>query len=109
MNRRPVHLLQNFVSTAVIASVFISFAAMANTNQSEVDIWETFLRPKHFAERDITVGKSLVELRIPQRAEDAGVVPVSVNAKIPQTPEKFIEKVYVSSIRIRNHEPVFFT
>ena len=63
--------------------------------QSEVDIWATFLKPKHFGEQEIVEGKSVIELRIPQRAEDAGVVPVSLNAKIPQSSERYIERVYV--------------
>ena len=66
-----------------------------SATQSEVDIWETLLRPQYFPEREIAAGRSVVELRIPARAEDAGVVPISVNAKIAQTPSRYIERVYV--------------
>lgn len=63
--------------------------------QSEVDVWETLLRPQYFGDREISEGKSIVELRIPLRAEDSGVVPVSVHAGIPQTAERYIKELYV--------------
>ena len=86
------------ISTLLMStlSVCASFAGgAAEPMQSEVDIWETFLRPKYFDQREIQTGKSLIELRVPLRAEDAGVVPVSINAHISQTPERYIEKMYV--------------
>lgn len=75
-----------FSSSAVIA---------ADPAQSEIDVWQSFLKPKYFGEREIVTGKSLIELRIPARAEDAGVVPVSLNAQIPQSAERYIERMYV--------------
>ncbi|CAN0488885.1 unnamed protein product, partial [Phaeothamnion confervicola] len=63
--------------------------------QSEIDVWASLLRPQYFGERDIAVGKDIIELRIPSRAEDAGVVPISVNAKIPQTAARYIRTLYI--------------
>ncbi len=63
--------------------------------QSEVDIWAQLLRPEYFQQRPITSGESIIDLRIPARAEDAGVVPMSINAAIPQTARRFIRRVYV--------------
>ncbi len=77
------------ISLAVLAS-----AATAE-QQSEVDVWSTLLQPEYFQDREITVGKDLVELRIPLRAEDSGVVPISINAKVAQTAERYIERMYV--------------
>ena len=73
----------------------LCWAAEEPMLQSEVDIWATFLKPKHFGEREIIEGKSVIELRVPQRAEDAGVVPISMNAKIPQTDAQYIQRIYV--------------
>ncbi len=81
-------LLLSLVLLAVCARV-------AATEQSGIDVWESLLRPEYFADRPITSGQSVVELRIPLRAEDSGVVPVSVNAKIPQTEAYYIEHLYV--------------
>ena len=77
------------------ASLGSQFAFTAEPQQSEVDVWVACLKPKYFGEREIQSGKSIIELRIPQRAEDAGVVPVSLNAKIPQTAERYIERMHV--------------
>ena len=63
--------------------------------ESAIDVWATLLRPQYFGERDIVPGKDLIELRIPPRAEDAGVVPISVNAKIPQTAARYIRTLYI--------------
>ncbi len=67
----------------------------AAQQQSEIDVWSTLLRPEYFQERQIAEGQSIVELRVPLRAEDSGVVPVSVNARIPQTPERYIKTLYL--------------
>lgn len=63
--------------------------------QSEIDLWATLLKPQYFKDREITAGKSIIEMRIPLRAEDAGVVPVSIDAKIPQTSARYIKNIYV--------------
>ncbi len=63
--------------------------------ESEIDVWAALLRPQYFGERDIVEGKDFIELRIPGRAEDAGVVPISVNAKIPQTAARYIRTLYI--------------
>jgi len=83
------------ILSALAAVLFASAALAGEAGQSEIDVWQSFLKPKYFGEREIQTGKSVVELRIPARAEDAGVVPVSINAQIPQTEERFIERMYV--------------
>lgn len=91
-----VIMYRSVIIAGLIAALFVSVPAVAaEPNQSEVDVWEAFLRPKYFGEREIKSGQSVIELRIPQRAEDAGVVPVSLNAQIPQSQERFIERMYV--------------
>ena len=69
--------------------------AQAAGEQSEIDLWESLLRPRYFEDKPILAGKDTVELRIPLRAEDAGVVPVSIDTKIAQTPERYVEHLYV--------------
>jgi len=78
-----------------LAVLMLVCSGGAVAEQSEVDVWETLLRPQHFGDREIHEGKSVIELRVPLRAEDSGVVPVSVNAGIEQTPDRYIERLYV--------------
>lgn len=89
MNR--IHLM----CVCLVALLVPSLCLAADPVQSEVDVWAAFLKPKYFGDREILRGKSVIELRIPQRAEDAGVVPVSLNAQIEQLPERYIERLYV--------------
>lgn len=80
----------------IIASILLLLSGgLAAGEQSAVDVWETLLRPQYFGQRDIVEGKSVIELRIPLRAEDSGVVPVSINAHIAQSPERYIRQVHV--------------
>lgn len=76
--------------------LWLSVSCMcAAAEQSDVDLWNAFIRPQYFADREIVVGKSVIELRLPTRAEDSGVVPISINAKIPQRDDYFIRQVHV--------------
>jgi sulfur-oxidizing protein SoxY len=85
--------MKRFLLTCILCGI-ANYSASA-AEQSAVDLWGAFIRPQYFQDREILVDKSVVELRIPLRAEDSGVVPVSVHAKIPQKPDYFIRQVYV--------------
>lgn len=72
--------------------------------QSEVGIWESFLKDKYFKGIEITEDKTVVDMTTPYRAEDASVTPISITAQIPQTKDLFIEKIYL--IVDKNPEPL---
>ena len=78
-----------------LALCVIAAPAYAQGAQSEIDLWRDLLKPKYFKDRVLTAGKTIIEVRIPLRAEDAGVVPLSVDAKIPQTAARYIKNLYV--------------
>lgn len=67
----------------------------ASAEQSDVDIWTSFLRDEYFKDIELIEDKSVIELKTPYRAEDAALTPVSIQAKIPQTKERYIEKLYM--------------
>ncbi|MFN0313714.1 MAG: quinoprotein dehydrogenase-associated SoxYZ-like carrier [Burkholderiales bacterium] len=49
-----------------------------------------------FGERPVnTEAKRVVELFVPQRAEDAAVVPILIRARMQQTPERFIRHLWL--------------
>lgn len=87
-------LRRSTVALCVWLSAGWSGAALA-TDESAVDLWASYLRPQFFGERAIRTGQDVVELRIPRRAEDSGVVPISINARIAQTPQRYIRTLYV--------------
>ena len=53
------------------------------------------IREALFAERKLEDGASVLALEAPMRAEDAAVVPVTVRALIPQTPERYIKTIHL--------------
>ncbi len=67
----------------------------ATAEQSPVDVWETFLKPKYFPDQELLEDAAVIELKTPYRAEDAAVTPVSISAKLPQTESSYIREIYV--------------
>jgi len=61
----------------------------------EIDIWATFLKPKYFDDTDLIESHTIFEMKTPVRAEDAAFTPVSITANIPQTSDRYIEKIYL--------------
>ena len=70
-------------------------AVQANTDQSKVDVWQAFLKPKYFENVDMIEDSNVIELKTPYRAEDASVTPVSIKAAFPQSEERSIDKIYM--------------
>lgn len=60
-------------------------------------VWLEKLRSPTFSEREIIEGaaQNVLELKAPYRAEDATLVPISIQAKIPQTAELYIKKMHI--------------
>ncbi|MCB1749811.1 MAG: quinoprotein dehydrogenase-associated SoxYZ-like carrier [Gammaproteobacteria bacterium] len=81
------------LTRAALALALVSTSAFAQ--QSEVDIWATLLKPKYFPDVELTEGRSIIDMKTPYRSEDAAFTPVSITAGIPQTAERYIEKLYV--------------
>ncbi len=58
-------------------------------------VWQK-LRTGLFQARPISDdGNKLIELKAPERAEDAAVVPLSIKTKVAQTPERYIKTISV--------------
>ena len=87
--------LKRLVGVVLAVLLVHGAPAQAAGEQSKVELWETVLKPQYFQDRPISSDQAIVELRLPVRAEDSGVVPISVNAKIPQTAERYVKTVYV--------------
>ncbi len=64
-------------------------------------VWMEEIRPQVFAERTILegAGQDIVEIKVPFRAEDAAIVPISIHSKIPQAEERYIKSMYVFADR----------
>lgn len=65
------------------------------TKVEEDMVWTGGLRHAYFGDRAIIESDDLIVLTVPTRAEDAAIVPISITAQIPQTEERYIEKIYL--------------
>ncbi|MEQ8230888.1 MAG: quinoprotein dehydrogenase-associated SoxYZ-like carrier [Gammaproteobacteria bacterium] len=82
--------------TRILTALVVLVAGhTATAQQSAVDVWETLLRPHHFPEVEIIEDGSVIELSTPYRSEDAAFTPVRIKARIPQTPERYIEAIHL--------------
>ena len=81
--------------TAIVAIASAMGLPAAQANQSEVDVWETLIRPNFFGDTELKDGADVIELKTPYRAEDAAFTPVSVNSKVEQTPERYIQTLHL--------------
>ncbi len=57
--------------------------------------WHQRLRASYFGDRPIGRGDGILALDAPHRAADAALVPIEIQAHIPQTPERYIETVHL--------------
>ena len=63
--------------------------------QSEMAAWNGFLREQYFKGVSIIEDRTVMELTTPYRAEDAAFTPVTIRAQFPQSPTRYIQKIYV--------------
>lgn len=71
-----------------------STAALA-AEQSPADVWATVLKEHYFKGKDLKTENPPITLKTPYRAEDAAVVPISIHAKVPQTPDHYIKTLWL--------------
>ncbi|MBS1212845.1 MAG: quinoprotein dehydrogenase-associated SoxYZ-like carrier [Proteobacteria bacterium] len=79
------------VSWLLLAGLLVSGFALAGPEDDA--LWDSTLKQKYFGDRPIAENTDVIELVTPYRAEDPALVPISVNAKIPQTPDKYIKAI----------------
>jgi sulfur-oxidizing protein SoxY len=82
-----------FIQAFGLLAASLLLAGLAQAEGEDDTAWNTVLKKKYFGDRPIEETTSLIELSVPYRAEDPALVPISVTAKIPQTPERYIKTV----------------
>jgi sulfur-oxidizing protein SoxY len=78
-----------------IASLALSGSARAET-QPETMMghglsWDEDIKPWLFEDREILDGSAIVKLDVPTRPQDASLVPVTIEALLPQEPDRYIK------------------
>ena len=100
-------LLYRRLSAAAAIALFAGQVAAADPipDADSVDVWQK-ARHSLFGTRAITsdTDGKVIQLRAPSRAQDASIVPISISTKLAQTPEHYIQKVYL--LIDRNPSPI---
>jgi len=82
------------VFLGLAASCLLAFVALPAVAEDADDPWPD-IRSYLFEDRDIQDGAGIIRLDAPERAEDAAVVPIKISADIPQTEDRYIEKIHL--------------
>ena len=77
-----------------VAATLAALLMGGQAGAAEEGSWPA-IREALFAGRELKDGSGLIELDAPKRAQDAAVVPVTVKALQPQTPERWIRSVHL--------------
>ncbi len=81
------------LAMALIAmSPAVTIPVAAAEPEGDVAHW-AMVRELVFGDREIVDGAGVIELEAPVRAYDAAIVPVTIKALLPQTPERYIKTI----------------
>lgn len=76
--------------TLALMSAPVSYAAT-----DKEPVWPA-LKTAHFGDKEIRDNADdLLVIEAPKRAEDAAIVPISIQSKVPQTADKYIKNIHV--------------
>ena len=97
-------ILLTRLALALSAILYASHSFPADPDPAKSEIW---IKVKNllFEDRAIeTSGNDIITLEAPVRAEDAATVPIAIKAQIQQSPEKYVQKIYL--IIDKNPSPI---
>ena len=99
--------LSRRLGAAAVIALFTGQVAAADPipDANSVDVWQK-ARQSLFGTRAIVsdTDAKVIQLRAPSRAQDASIVPIGISTKLAQTPEHYIQKVYL--LIDRNPSPI---
>jgi sulfur-oxidizing protein SoxY len=79
------------LTLTLLCMLFASGSAWANDDGNR---WYQ-IKTSLFGDRNIQSGEAILGLQTPVRAMDAAIVPIAIDAKIDQTPKRYIKSLYL--------------
>ncbi len=108
MQEESTVMRRRFQSRLVAMLMLVAIAPFAGANEkaepdpAKSEHWEP-IRKMLFGDREILDGRDVIRVYLALRAADAATVPVAVKAQIDQTPERYIQRIFL--IVERNPSP----
>ena len=88
-------MIQRRTILSLLSAGVASRSVFAADKQNDLERW-AHLRKSLFADRPISESAAhILALSTPVRAEDAAVVPIVIETKLAQTPDRFVRKLYL--------------
>jgi sulfur-oxidizing protein SoxY len=95
LKSRSIGLRVGFFALLIGAALGAQAAVASADNAEASPIWQK-VRASLFQARPIaTATDDVIALDAPTRAEDAAIVPIAIRTRLPQTPARYVEKVYL--------------
>jgi sulfur-oxidizing protein SoxY len=95
LKSRSIGLRAGFFAVLIGAALGAQAAVASADNAEASPIWQK-VRASLFQARPIaTATDDVIALDAPTRAEDAAIVPIAIRTRLPQTPARYVEKVYL--------------
>lgn len=94
-NRTALHGWLTAAALLATLAMHAAQAAQPGDDPNKVERWQDF-RQGMFKDRPVdTHGDAVIRFDAPARAADAAVVPIAITAQFPQTPSRYIRKLYL--------------
>lgn len=79
----------------LLGSVLLCCPLVTQAAATDDTSWNEVIKSHYFANKIIIEDTNIVVLETPYRAEDPALVPITVKSVIPQTPERYIKKIWL--------------
>lgn len=79
----------------LLLTLCLGLIGLPASAQDDEFAWNNGLRQSFFGDRTIHEGAGVIDLEAPNRAENAAIVPIRINADFPQTEQRYIRQVTV--------------
>ncbi len=84
------------IRPVAVAEMLLMFLALPTVAAANTEVWDK-VRTSLFGEMPVTEDQQgrIITLETPKRAMDAAIVPVAIRSQIEQTPDRYIEKIWL--------------
>lgn len=83
----------SLIQCLLLTCLLLPAAGFGAADAPEETAWTNGLRAQFIGDRNVEEGTGVIELTAPYRAEDPALVPLQITSRMPQTPERFIQKI----------------